>query len=461
MPKVSVIVTTHNYGKYLQLAVESVLNQTYEDYEIIIVNDGSTDNTSEVLKSYKDKNKINIITLKGVGLAKAANTGIQKSGGEYIIRLDADDYFDENILLILRNVLDKKPEYGMVYPDYYRINKYDEIIDQVRQQKVSDEVKLLDRSALAAGAMFRRKCYDAIGGYNEELSYQEDYDFWIRFIDKFHVCNVQLPLLYYRKHSVSMSTNTSERMKARRYVKQQFVAQHRNLRGKNVLCVLPLVAENRYKYKLPLATINGIPLFSCVLEEAKKVKIFDKVIVDTEDHNIAKEAVKYGAEVPFLRPKHLAKLDVSDVEILKHLVKTMNKKHHYMPDIIILVDYLYPFIKARHMEEAVNTLLIYKCDSVISVKEDIKFHWQPGKNGLQPIVYPRKLLRDQKWTTYEEKGGIYTIDVNNLKLDSFLGESISFIEVEDEVTIRIDSDLNLWIAERILENQLMLKEKIE
>ena len=450
MPKVSVIITAHNYGKYLPQAVGSVLNQTYDDYEIVIVNDGSTDDTVKILDNYKDIEKIKIVNLNGVGLAKAANSGIRSSNGKYIIRLDADDYFDENILLVLSRVLDRNNEYGMVYPDYYRVNKYNEIIDQVRQQKVNDEVKLLDRSALAAGAMFRRKCYDAIGGYSEELSYQEDYDFWIRFIDKFHVYNVQLPLMYYRKHSGSMSNNTVERMKARRYVKQKFVNQSRNLQNKKILCVLPMIAENRYKYKLPLEPLNGKPMFSYVLEEALKVKSVDRVIVDTEEQEIAQEALKYGAEVPFIRPRSLAKLDVPQVEILKHLVKSMHKEHHYMPDMILMVYFNNPFIKARHMEEAINTLLIYKCDSVISMAEDLKFHWQPGKNGLKPVIYPRKLLNDQKWMTYEEKGGIYALDVNNLKKDSFLGERISFISVDEVESIRIDSDFNYWIADRIL-----------
>ena len=223
MPKISVVITAHNYAKHLPQSIESVLGQTFDDYELIVVDDGSTDHTADVLAKYASHRQVRILRLDGVGLAKASNSGIRQSTGEYVIRLDADDYFDENILLVLGNVLDHHAEYGMVFPDYYRVSKYGEVIDQVRQQKVNDEVKLLDRSALAAGALYRRSCYEAIGGYNETLSYQEDYDFWIRFIDKFHVYNVQLPLMYYRQHRGSMSTNTTPRMRARRQVKRKFV----------------------------------------------------------------------------------------------------------------------------------------------------------------------------------------------------------------------------------------------
>lgn len=452
--KVSVIITAHNYGKFLPQAVGSVLNQTFEDYECIIVNDGSTDNTEKVLNSYSDVEKIRIIQLNGLGLAKAANTGIKASSGDYIIRLDADDYFDENILLILSSVLDKKPEYGMVYPDYYKVDRYGQIIDQVRQQKVNDEVKLLDRSALAAGSMYRRGCYDAIEGYREELSYQEDYDFWIRFIEKFHVYNVQLPLMYYRKHSSSMSTNTEKRKQAHQYVKEKFVSTHRKLTEKNILCFIPMIAENRYKCKLPIFQMMGKPLFSYALEEAKKINLFDRIIVDTEDEEIAQEVEKYNVEVPYIRPRELAKLATPPVEVLKHMVKKMHLEYNYKPDIIVMLYFNNIFINKKLIEEAINTLLIYKCDSVISVREDIKFHWQPGQNGLKPILYPRKLVREQKWITYEEGGGIYVFDVNNLKTENFLGNSISFIEVNEKEFIRIDSDFHYKIACQILRDSL-------
>jgi glycosyltransferase involved in cell wall biosynthesis len=99
--KISAIITTYNYSKYLKQCVDSVLNQTQSDYEIIIVDDASTDNIEEVLKQYKGRKNIRIIRhSKNQGLIKSCDEAIKESGGEYIIRLDADDYFDENALLI-------------------------------------------------------------------------------------------------------------------------------------------------------------------------------------------------------------------------------------------------------------------------------------------------------------------------------------------------------------------------
>ena len=117
---VSVIITAHNYGRFLDKCISSVLEQTYENIEIIVVNDGSQDNTNEVLKTFAKK--IKVINLPGVGLAKASNVGIRNSKGKYVIRLDADDWFDKNIIKILVNYLIKNTKIGMVFCDFFHVD---------------------------------------------------------------------------------------------------------------------------------------------------------------------------------------------------------------------------------------------------------------------------------------------------------------------------------------------------
>ncbi|MEO5335327.1 MAG: glycosyltransferase [Magnetospirillum sp. WYHS-4] len=451
MTKVSVIITCHNYGRYLAQAIESVLQQTFRDFEIIVVDDGSTDNTPDVIKVFAHHPMVRTLRLDGIGLARSANAAIRASSGEYIIRLDADDYFDENILLVLANILDRHAEYGMVFPDYYQVTQYGEVIDQIRQPKVNDEVKLLDRSALAAGALYRRSCYEVIGGYSEELRFNEDYDFWIRFVDRFRVYNVQLPLMYYRKHNNSMSTTAAERRAiARRHVKAKFVERERDLQDRKVLFVLPIMAENRYRRRLALTELHGRPMLAYAIEQAKRVKLFDRVIVDTEDEAIAEAARAAGAEVPFIRPRKLARLTVSTTEVLRHCVRTLDQEEGYRPDLMVVGTFSCPFITAAHMEEALHSLAIFHCDSVIGVGVNLRYHWQPGPHGLEPVLYPRKLVNDQKWVTYEERGGLYALTLDNLHGEHFLGKSVSFVEIDEAEGLRIDSDYHFWLAEQML-----------
>lgn len=454
--KVGVIVTAHNYGKYLPQCLDSVLKQTYKNFELIVVNDGSTDDTANILERYRRNypEKIKVITLDGAGLAKACNTGIKESKGEYVIRLDADDYFDENILLVESNILDNNPNVHMVYPDYYIINKHGEIIDSYRLSKVNDEVKLLDRSPLAAGAMFRRKSYDVIGGYNEDLRYQEDYDFWIRFIDKFNVYNVNLPLMYYRRHSENMSNNFEARMEARQHVKKKFVEEKGYRKNKKIIAVIPAMGLFRNKEKLATKILNGKPLIYYTIEEALKTTLIDRVIVSTEDQEIAELSIKCGAEVPFLRPVELARTSVPFDDALRHLIGVFRERGDELPDYIIILPYITPFRKERLITEAIDTILLYDTDSVIGVTTDLTFHWKPGEYGLTPVGYQKRLLREDKETVYKENASIYVIKTTNLETSEYLGKTIGHIEMSARDSWKIENDFDFFIAEQILKYNL-------
>ena len=336
----------------------------------------------------------------------------------------------------------------MVYPDYYQINKHGELIDSYRLLKVNDEVKLLDRNPLAAGAMFRKKCYDAIGGYNEKLKYQEDYDFWIRFIDKFNVYNVNLPLMYYRKHGNSMSNNFQSRMKARQYVKKKFVEEKGYRENKKIIAVIPAMGLFRNKEKLALKKLNGKPLISYTIEEALKTELIDRTIVSTEDQEIAETALQYGAEVPFLRPLELAKTSVPVEDVLRHMNQYLIDKEQYCADYIMVLNYFTPFRQERHITEAIDTILLYNTDSVISVLVDLTYHWKTGKFGLTSVGYQKRLLREDRETIYKENGAVYVIKSKNLE-SSFLGNVIGHIEMSPEESWRTESCFEFRIASQL------------
>ncbi|MDK9720588.1 MAG: glycosyltransferase family 2 protein [Rhodospirillales bacterium] len=454
MPKVSVILTAHNYGRYVSQAIESVVKQTFDSWELIIVDDGSTDDTPQIAAHYARHPKISVLTLPGLGLARAANAGIRASKGRYVVRLDADDYFDENLLLILSNVLDRHPEYGMVFPDYYQISQHGEVIDLVRHPKVNDEVTLLDRSALAAGCLYRRSCWDRLNGYNEELKRQEDYDFWVRFIEHYRVYNVQLPLMYYRRHEGSMSVgNPARKVAARRLVKRQFAETRRAVKEHHIVGVLPIIRQNRFMPGLALEKVGGRPLMAYAIEHALNTKLIDRVVVNTEDEEIAEVARKLGAEVPFLRPRSLAKLSNRDIEVHRQLVTELTRLDGVRPDFVISSSYNCPFITSAHLEEALHTLLMFRCSSVIGVGLNIRYHWQQSVNGLVPVLYPRHVVKDQKWNTYEERGGLVAYDTRNLIGDNLFGDKVSFIEIDEEEGVRVDSPYHLWLTEQLLANQ--------
>ncbi|WP_415380079.1 glycosyltransferase family 2 protein [Halosimplex sp. TS25] len=465
-PKVSIVVTAHNYAEYLKACLDSAVSQTYDDYEVVVVDDGSTDETPDILReyTYEYPDLFTVVRLSGEGLPTAANAGIDAAEGEYVVRLDADDYFDENILTVLASYLDANPDVNLVYPDYYTFDDGEEIINHVRLPQVGEELKLLNRSPLAAGAMYRKSAWEQLEGYNESLDYQEDYDFWIRFISEFEVKNVNLPLMYYRQHGDSMSTNLSGRLDARRSVKREFVETNlaEDLESRDVLAVIPAREERRVDapngvkdplngQPLALYELNGRPLIKYTIEAARDADRVDRVTVSTESEAIAEAAREAGAEVPALRPDRLADPHVQLPEVIENHLDIIAASDAYEPDVVAVLPYVTPLRTAGHVDEAVDTMQIFSVDSVISVEQNKKFLWQPGKFGLEPL-FEERLLREEKEGLYQENGAVYVTRPSVVRNRSEItGEHVGHVLMQRHTSVHVDSWIDLKLCEQVLE----------
>jgi glycosyltransferase involved in cell wall biosynthesis len=212
MIKTSVIITNYNYARYVGRCVRSCLNQTMpsEDYEVIVVDDGSTDNSRKVIESLGDTVKPVFIGHSGV--AYASNVGIKKALGTFVIRVDADDYINQNMLLFMTEILVWNPDIGFVYCDHFLVNEKEEKQERIRLNTVGT---LYNHGA---GIMFRKSNLEAIGLYDVTLENCEDYDLITRYLKNFDGYYLKLPLYRYRKHGDSLSSDKVTRERWRKYV---------------------------------------------------------------------------------------------------------------------------------------------------------------------------------------------------------------------------------------------------
>lgn len=198
---VSVIITAHNYGRYLERAIRSAMNQSLakESYEIIVVDDASTDETPQVLDNYNSE--IRVVRLdENVGLAEARNIGIRKAKGQYVVFLDADDYFQSDILKVQSVFLTENNRLDAVAVDYYLVNEYGDHLEWVSAEE----------RPIACGIMFRKdRLYD-VGLYDTTFRAREDEDMRIRFLKQFNIYNIILPLYRYRRHGNNLTDNVDE-----------------------------------------------------------------------------------------------------------------------------------------------------------------------------------------------------------------------------------------------------------
>ncbi len=230
MAKVSVIIPCYNHGQFLDEAVESILGQTFEDFEIVIVDDGSTDpGTKELLSDYS-RAKTRVLEKENGHLSSARNHGIERSEGEYILTLDADDLFEKTFLEKAVSILDKSPEIGAVgclcQEFGVRNRRYD-------FKTGGGLVDFLTRNRSSGCALFRRLCWEEAGGYDETMKEgYEDWNFWIAVTKQgWFVHSIPEYLFLYRILEESMSTVAHAK---RPQLIRKIVSNHPEVFGKHV-----------------------------------------------------------------------------------------------------------------------------------------------------------------------------------------------------------------------------------
>ncbi|MBA3711312.1 MAG: glycosyltransferase family 2 protein [Pyrinomonadaceae bacterium] len=206
MPEVSVIIPCYNQGQFVDEAVESVLAQTFSDFEIIIVNDGSTDEeTNRILKTY-DKPQTIVLQTRNHGLGGARNNGIRAAQGKYILPLDADDRIGNTYLEQAVKVLEAQDNIGIVYceAEFFgdRTGKW-----ELPPYNFPD---ILLGNIIFCSAFFRKSDWEKTEGYENDLSGWEDYDFWLSIIELGRdVYRIPTILFYYRQRAESMIKSMS------------------------------------------------------------------------------------------------------------------------------------------------------------------------------------------------------------------------------------------------------------
>lgn len=241
MAKVSIIVPTFNCSRYLPQALKSILEQSVGDYEVLIVDDGSTDDTTLVVDALKEGfgDRLRYIYQENAGLASARNTAIRYAGGEYIALLDADDLWLPRRLEMGLSVLENNERIGLVHADIIRFSTEGNTLDAPERDRrllsgrIFKHIFLRTADISCPTVLFRKSCCDRVGLFDENLSRLgcEDRDLWLRIAKLYDVHFIDEKLACYRSHSGSMSRNKEKMLRARLYV----VDKHAPRGGEDIL----------------------------------------------------------------------------------------------------------------------------------------------------------------------------------------------------------------------------------
>lgn len=213
-PRVSVVIPTYNMAAFLPEAIESVLRQAFQDFEVIVVDDGSTDNTREVVAQFASQ--IKYIRQENAGPSAAYNRGDDVARGEYLLHLDADDVLMEGALEKAVSVMDSAPEAGFCYGQVRDMDKDGKELKLARQWPERSGLRkarqvmleLLDLNfILPSAALFRRACFHEVGRFDNSLGYGEDTELFARLAKRYPVAYIAEPLAWRRKHRGAITAN--------------------------------------------------------------------------------------------------------------------------------------------------------------------------------------------------------------------------------------------------------------
>ena len=449
LPKITVYITNYNYGRYLKKAVESVLNQSEKNYEIIIIDDGSVDDSKAIIEKYRNHKKIKIVMQQNKGLTVSNNLALKLSKGRYIMRLDADDYLSKDALKNLSNVLDNKTNVGMVFGDYYLVDEQDNILEHFQRHDFNNDVELFDQPAHGACTMFRTRCLKQLGGYDESISRQDGYELWLRFIERYEVSNISVPIFYYRQHGKNLTSKEDDLLDTR----VKILSNHVKKKGKSQpmgIAVLPIRGTTLDSRSLPFAKVGNKTLIENTIEFLFSLSTIDMIILTCPEKKVI-DYVKdtWGDKISTIqRPENLAYINSPLEPVLEHALANTTINRDY--DFFMISSIELPFKKAKIMESGANIMKIFDVDTVVGVRPEEDLLLKHNGKGMQ-FFSKQGQFRLERNELFKMVPGYLIRDYNSfLSSRKLFGNTIGHVMFDEFSAFTIKNDLDCEVANFLL-----------
>lgn len=455
VPIVTVYVPCCNYGRYLQQALTSIERQSLSDWELIVFTEGSQDQTREIALSFAEKwpDKTSIVeTSEPLGLRGCANRALEMARGELITRLDADDFLDESMFLVLTEYLRRHPRIGLVYPNWIYVNESGQILATEKRKRPGDEVEINDLAAHGACTMIRKRVLKSVGGYDQDFTHQDGHEVWLKAMNRFGIGHVETPLFYYRQHNSSMSKNQAALLAARGAIKRKIAKRYEGAVKPRCLALIVVQDTDKGRTNIALDKLAGQPLIDFTLRCAQELAVINRICISTNDPAVFNHCSAWDGTIVQLRSRQTG-TQVSADTIRDALDYTENE-HEFFADVVIILNIAVPLKKPKHILEALDTLLIHDVDAVISACEVWKSFFRHGAFGLE-LLNPamEQGLRLEREALYEGNGAIHVLWRDGLRANGLWHGKIGHVLMERQESLQATDPI-----ERIsLEAQLLFQ----
>ena len=448
-PLVTIYIPCCNYGRFLQQSVESVYRQLYTNWELIIVDEGSDDESVRIADELcrRSPSKTSLIkNPQAIGLQRLANTVLGMAKGKYMIRLDADDWLDENALLVLVTKLESSPNIGLAYGNYFYTDSAGNVLGMERRHKLGVEDTVGHLPPHGACTMFRTRSLKAAGGYSEDINAQDGWELWYKLYDRIGAVSLDIPIFYYRQHGDSLSRDSSRLLDARSRIFERLSQSLEGDYGLKNIAVIPVKESYPGFEGVPYRRYGSSSVLERAIVNAAQSSKISQVVVSSTSQRVldyAEELERSG-----LVPSHMRALRYDDADqrnvpirdLMNHAGEHFHSRTGEYPDSVAFLSLHAVNRRTSHIDKALNVMRLTESDSVVSVEEEREPMFRHGEVGLEVLNQGRfQDLNYDRERLYRFNGSIIACWWDVLRQHDLFGDKIAYIEMIGEESLQIKS----------------------
>lgn len=420
-----------NYGCYIEQCLKSLKNQTDGNFELIIIDNGSKDNSLDIIKRVYPE--LNVYELNNLPLTKVANFAISKSSCEYIVRLDADDWWSSEYVAQMKKKIILDPFCAAYFPNYEEVDMEGNTQRIVKRYDFDSDVSLLDIPAHGACTIFNKEILKSLGGYDESIDRQDGFDIWLKLIKDYRVTNIHDVLFSYRRHGSNLTSNFKKLMQTRSDILHKHATSY-GYAESDITFVIPIRKLNDFYGKLAREKLNGSPLLSRLINKLFEIISSPKIVISSEDKKISACVEKT------LKNKVIYHIRDNNNELYLHyesIAKLSNDTFSTKSKYLCILNLEYPLIDSFYIRSAISAAYVFHAHSVDSVCTEDGILFNHDGTSLKPI-YNNEIVKFERKTLYKKCGGICVIKIEQLnEFDGICTSRNSHIVVDHVSALRV------------------------
>lgn len=418
------------------------MRQNFDNFEIIIIDDGSTDNSKQIINKYLNNKKIRIIFQKKIGLIKSSNVAIKAARGKFIMRLDSDDFLDKNALSIFYNNI-KKNKSSLVFSDYYVVGKKNELVYEYKYNIKHNSIFHNENAFHGACCLINRNDLIEVGMYDETFKRHDGYNLWLKFIRNYKISHIRLPLWSYRRHENNLTKKPYKTL----FAKAENLSKITSNIKKRIYCIIPFRGNSDEKSSILFKKIRKKRIIDKIIDETVASKRIQKIIISSPNSVFLKKIKKKYKNIDI----HIRKKDerLENTDFKKSIINYFRKKKK--PEILTILNVEFPFINNIFIDKAINKLIYHNYKKIISVEPDLSnnFYIASG-NGLKLLNHNSSSLKLEKKIVLKQTGGISVVDFNHWSKEKKIkNHEIGYIILDKLNTLKVENYFDLKIAKSL------------